>query len=184
MTILTELKIWSMVAAAVAGGLLSSCGSADFGGAATPTDPVAAAIKTRKEFEQYWSQRRAAKAKEDAAAAKPVPVKPVANKTPSESGSSTSVVQLRIEDVPRSSKKAALPVTTWWEYQGDVGSGEHDYHGPSGVEFPKAKAVRGSRKYVISPYHGGYVKVAGVPGGVLVADPKYDLAERKFFMLP
>lgn len=197
MTTKSETKVLGMLAAgALAGGLLSSCGTANLGGSNTPSDPVAASIRTHQEFEQYWGARRTVTPEptaevESSAPSYSAPVADsyVAEETPAEpvlveeEPVETWVVEEPVNG-SRPSKKDALPVTTWWEYQGDTGRGARDYTNLGAGAFPTGKKVFGSSKYVISPYHGGYVKVGNVPRGALVADPNYDLAERKYFILP
>jgi len=181
----------------LAGGLLSSCGTENMGGTSAPVDPVAASMRTHQEFENYWGPRRTVEPVEVAqveepapAPVAPAPVEPavesyaVEESYEVEDSSADWVVMEEPLDGPKPSRKNALPVTTWWEYQGDTGRGARDYTNLGGGGYPTGKSVWGSRKYVRSPYHGGYVDVGNVPSGALVADPSYDVAERKFFILP
>ena len=156
-------------------------------------------MRTHQEFEAYWGPRRTVTPEPEPEPvvierSEPAPVpmeepevivegEPVESPMVEEEPEEVWVVE-EPSDGSRPSKKDALPVTTWWEYQGDTGRGARDYTNLGGGGFPTGKSVFGSRKYVISPYHGGYVKVGDVPSGALVADPKYDLAERKYFILP
>lgn len=170
------------------------------GGSSTPNDAVAASIRTQQEFEQYWRERRSATPKpepEPVALVESTQAASVPMSEPEPFVSSGPVESPAVESGPqetwpveepingsRPSKRDALSVTTWWEYRGDTGRGARDYKNLGAGGFPTGKKVFGSRKYVVSPYHGGYVKVGDVPRGALVADPNYDLAERKYFILP
>lgn len=51
-------------------------------------------------------------------------------------------------------------------------------------DFPTAKWVEDWDGYVRSPYNNRFVNVKGVASGTLVADPRFDLSERKFFIVP
>ncbi|MCH7228377.1 hypothetical protein [Haloferula sp. A504] len=50
-------------------------------------------------------------------------------------------------------------------------------------DFPTArKADRDG--YVLSPYNDRKIKVEGIPSGSLVADPRFPLGDRKYFIVP
>lgn len=190
----TELGAFGKLAVGIlAGGLISSCGTVDSAGTGTSDDPVSASMKTHQEFEQYWGSRRGVAPVEVAPAEQSAPVEPVVESyaveevtvepVMADSNASWEPEEYQV-DGPKPSKKDALTVTTWWEYQGDTGRGARDYSNLRGVGYPTGKSVWGSRRYVLSPYHGGYVNVGDAPRGALVADPNYDMGERKYFILP
>ena len=51
-------------------------------------------------------------------------------------------------------------------------------------DFPTATPVEGSPGIVISPHSNKKVDVKDVPSGSLIADPRYPLEERKWFIVP
>ncbi|MEP4077147.1 hypothetical protein [Haloferula sp.] len=50
--------------------------------------------------------------------------------------------------------------------------------------YPTATRVNGFSNFVKSPYNDRWVKVKGIPSGSLVADPRFDVGEKKYFRVP
>lgn len=50
-------------------------------------------------------------------------------------------------------------------------------------DFPTARKAD-QEGYVLSPYNDRKIKVEGIPSGSLVADPRFPLGERKYFLVP
>ena len=50
--------------------------------------------------------------------------------------------------------------------------------------YPTAKKIAGREGYVISPFNQQVVDVVGMKSGILVSDPRYAAAEKKFFYVP
>ncbi len=59
---------------------------------------------------------------------------------------------------------------------------------PEGVEkpgaVPEAKSVPGKAGFVFSPYNNRVIDVTGMSPGMMVADPTYPAAEKKYFRIP
>jgi len=54
----------------------------------------------------------------------------------------------------------------------------------SPVKYPVATAVPGPPGFVYSPYNNQIIDVREIPSGMLVADPTYPMAEKKYFRVP
>ena len=81
-------------------------------------------------------------------------------------------------------KKNTLPIVTWWENRKKGGEETDVSNIDLSGNFPTATRVKDWDGYVHSPYNNRFVDVKGVPSGTIVADPRYDLSERKFFIVP
>ena len=175
-------------------------------------EPVAAATNSaapqtpaRPTFSQWWEQRRKDKA-ETAEVAQAEPsqkVEPSAaepeekrrtfsqwwsdRKKPVEPEVAESAPAPQPEPAAEEpTKKNTLPIVTWWgNRKKGYQKGTQDV---SGIDlsgnFPTASPIKDWDGYVRSPYSNGFVDVKGVPSGTLVADPRFDLSERKFFIVP
>jgi hypothetical protein len=182
--------------AIVAGGLLSACGTSGLLPASdtqSSDDAVAASIRTHQEFEQYWAQQRHEQPVKPTPAESYEPAPVVAQEEPAapvevyQDDSWTEPSWEPEEAVvsgPKPSKKNAKAVVTWWEYR-DGASGSRNYSKLSGgSSFPTGKSAGFGSRYVISPYNGQYVDVNGLGSGTLVSDPSYEVADRKYFLVP
>jgi len=257
--------------ALVAGGLLSACGTSivpQSTGGAVSEDPVAAAAKTQREFDEYWARKRqggepasapapapepeAVASSEPAASPEPVaeaPSQPNTRRTfsqwwgdrkqqkaeesapevaeapapapqptaaaPAEApaqknqrrtfsqwwddrkkqkeqvaeAQSAPADSQPVAEAPQAEpekQKTVLPIVAWFDERkknkkgGDVDLSNIDLSG----DFPTARPVKDWSGFVHSPYDDRFIDVKGVPSGTLVADPRFDISERKFFIVP
>lgn len=168
-------------------------------------DAVSASARTQQQFQQYWATQRKQKvadptqlapepvAAATTSAALQTPARPTFSqwwndrKKPAEPEMAESAPASRPEPAAEApSKKNTLPMVTWWgnRKKGDP-KGTPDVLGIDlSGNFPTASPIKDWDGYVRSPYSNGFVDVRGVPSGTLVADPRFDLSERKFFIVP
>ncbi|MGE9269355.1 MAG: hypothetical protein ACQKBU_01015 [Verrucomicrobiales bacterium] len=158
-------KWWCGVgfAAIVSSGFLSvSCGSADWD-AETSSSAAEASVSTQKEFAEYWAEQRKRKGDDSA---------------PQRSDEAEKEEATGRVEAPGSQKKEEMR-------GGQLASSTESLEGVDlSGDFPTAAKIEGREGFVRSPYNQKAVNVRGVESGLLVADPRFDLSERKFFIVP
>lgn len=55
---------------------------------------------------------------------------------------------------------------------------------PASGEYPVARKVPGREGMVFSPYNNRLLSVEGLASGILVSDPQYPAAEKRYFRVP